>query len=151
MTKHLSLLEAIELFAVLPLEVKHENHRALERVGKLIEKEARRVIGTYDYGWKQLAESTQSDRESHGYEPDEPLLRTGALRDSIRYTVGHNEVTIGSDSQIARWQELGTSRIPPRPFLSGAAHQKMPEVLHIIGDAVVSAISGTNKSGAGEE
>jgi hypothetical protein len=142
MTKVLSLLGAAELFSTLGLEVEHHNHRALDKVGQVVTQEVYRVIGTYDYGWPTLAESTQSDRESHGFPADEPLKRTGAMRDSVWYKVGHKEVTIGTDNQIAVWQELGTSRIPPRPFLQGAAQHKMPETLEIIGRATIAGLSG---------
>lgn len=142
MTKDLKLLEAAELFLTLGLETEHENHRALERCGKLVTREVYRVIGSYDYGWPQLAESTQNQRESLGFEPNEPLLRTGRMRDTIWFKVQHNEVTIGTDDQIAIWQELGTSRIPPRPFLEGALKAKTPEVLEIIGKDAVRKLSG---------
>ncbi|SHG91883.1 hypothetical protein [Bradyrhizobium erythrophlei] len=146
--KEFSLLGFIEHVAVMGLEVEHANHHALEEVGKLVTKEVYRVIGTYDYGWPELAPSTQDDRESHGFAPDEPLKRTGEMRDSVWYKVGHDEVTVGTDSQIAVWQELGTSRIPPRPFLQGAAQHKMPEALDIIGRATVAALSGEMVGGA---
>jgi hypothetical protein len=147
MTRHLTLLGAVELFATLGVEVEHHQHHGLEQVGKLVTKEVYRVIGTYDYGWPELAPSTQSNRESHGFAPDEPLLRTGAMRDSVWYTVGHHEVTIGTNDQRAIWQELGTSRIPPRPFLQGAAQHKIPETLEIIGRATVAGLSGEAVAG----
>jgi hypothetical protein len=142
MTKELSLLGAIELFATMGLEMEHENHRILERCGKLVTHEVYRVIGTYEYGWPQLAETTQDERASQGFEPNDPLLRTGRMRDTIWYKVGHDEVQIGSDDKILAWQELGTSRIPPRPVLEGALKQKTPEVLKVIGRAVVGKLSG---------
>jgi hypothetical protein len=142
MTKELSLLGAIEMFTVMGLEAGHENHKALDRCGKLVAKEVYRVIGTYDYGWPQLGPSTQSQREFLGFEPNDPLLRTGSMRDSVWYKVEHDQVTIGTDNQIAVWQELGTTRIPPRPFLEGALHQKTPEVLDVIGRTVVGHLSG---------
>jgi len=105
-------------------------HEALEGAGKIVEKEAKRVIGTYDYGWPQLAESTQVERERRGYPANEPLLREGDLRDSISHTVKEHEHAcyVGSNSLIAVYQELGTSRIPPRSFLGGAARAKEHEV-----------------------
>ncbi|WP_024517074.1 hypothetical protein [Bradyrhizobium sp. Tv2a-2] len=142
MTKELSLLGAVELFSTMQLEMEHENHVALERCGKLVTKEVYRVVGTYDYGWKPLAPSTQDQRESLGFEPDEPLLRTGSMRDSVWYKADHHECQIGTDNQIAVWQELGTSKIPPRPFLEGALKEKTPEVLDIIGHQIVGALSG---------
>ena len=54
---------------------------ALEVGAEMIEKEAKRPIGTYDAGWQPLAESTKRDRVAKGFAEDEPLLRTGEMRD----------------------------------------------------------------------
>ena len=126
--REFSLLGFVGHLAVLGSEVEHHNHEAMEKCGKLVEEEAKDVIGTYRYGWPSLAASTLAKKAA-----DTPLLETGEMRDSIGHTVGHNEVEIGSTSQIAVYQELGTSRIPPRPFLEGALKAKVPEVLDTIG------------------
>ena len=39
----------------LPHDVQHAREKALEVGAQIIQKEARRVLGTYDYGWEQLA------------------------------------------------------------------------------------------------
>jgi len=116
----------------------HAEAVALEVGAKMIADEAKRVIGTYDYNWPQLAPSTQTDRVAHGYPPDEPLLRTGEMRDSIEYTVHAEarEADIGSNSDIAVWQELGTARIPPRPFLAGAASAMGEHVAEAMGEII---------------
>ena len=130
----------------LPHEVQHAREKALEAGAQIIQKEARRVIGTYDYGWEQLAQSTQADREKKGFPANEPLLRTGELRDSIHYQIlkrGHL-AEIGSDSDIAVYQEMGTSTIPARPFLAGAAVKTEKQITK-----VVRAIVGAATAGAG--
>ncbi len=100
----------------------------LEAVGSKIEKDAKEIIGHYqrsDTGpfpeWKELATSTKADRVSQGFTPNDPLLRTGALRDSIGHEVRGHSVAVGSDLDIAIYQEMGTETIPPRPFLRIAA------------------------------
>jgi hypothetical protein len=55
---------------------------ALKKACEMIRDEAKRVIGTYDYGWPPLAPATIPDRTRLGYAPDEPLLRTGELREA---------------------------------------------------------------------
>ncbi|HEV2700470.1 MAG TPA: hypothetical protein VGV09_02480, partial [Steroidobacteraceae bacterium] len=98
-------------------------HEGLEHVGKRIEATAKKEIGTYQPevgqfpAWAPLAESTMADRVAQGFPADEPLLRTGELRDSISHEVRGHEVAIGSTSDVMVFQELGTSRIPPRPVL----------------------------------
>ena len=148
--REISFAEFAALFAELTVGADHLQREALEVGAKVIEKEAKRVIGTYDYGWPELAESTQDERASLGYEPDEPLLRDGTLRESIEHkVVSAHEAQIGSDLDVAVYQELGTSTIPPRPFLSGAAAAKGQEVADKIGKIIVegtfageAAISG---------
>ena len=128
--------------------VEHAKESALEFGARAIQHEARRVIGTYDYGWPELAPATQADREKKGYAPDEPLLRDGTLRDSIKYTViNKEEAEIGSDSDIAVYQELGTATIPARSFLAGAAVHKGKAVAHAMGDLVAAAVESRNVAG----
>lgn len=100
----------------------------LEAVGSKIEKDAKEIIGHYqrsDTGpfpeWEELAPSTKADRVSQGFTPNDPLLRTGELRNSIRHEVRGHSVAVGSDLDIAIYQEMGTATIPPRPFLRVAA------------------------------
>jgi phage gpG-like protein len=70
------------------------------------------------------------------------LLRTGELRDSIHHDVTELVATIGSTSEIAEWQEFGTERIPPRPFLGPAAVRNHDKMMDELGGAVTSAIVG---------
>jgi hypothetical protein len=92
---------------------------ALKLAAALVAHEAKRVIGTYDpeYKWPQLQPETQAERAHLGFPPNEPLLRTGGTSrfDKLR---DH-----GARPRGLGWRErqLGTSTIPPRPFLSGAA------------------------------
>lgn len=115
---------------------KSEKH-ILEHAGKTIRDEAKRVIGTYEYGWPPLAASTVERKGA-----DTPLLETGEMRDSIAFNVQHREVRIGSDEEKAVYHELGTSKIPPRPFLSGAAMHKEKELVHAIGEHSFKLLSG---------
>ena len=88
---------------------------------------AKSAIGTYRYGWAPLGPEAVA---KHG---DTPLLDTGALRDSIQafvqmHGVGHGRTVVGSDDQNAVYQELGTSRIPPRSFLVSSAMRSEKEL-----------------------
>jgi HK97 gp10 family phage protein len=120
----------------LAVEVEHIKHAALERAATIVETEAKRVIGTYEYGWKPLASSTLARKSA-----DTPLLETGQMRDSITHSVEGNVARVGSSLDKALYHEMGTSKIPPRPFLQGAVHHKMPEIMHEIGHTVVKVIT----------
>lgn len=137
-------LEGFAAFCgTLAIEQEHANHIALERAAVIVEDEAKRVIGTYDYGWAPLAELTLKKKAA-----DTPLLETGEMRDSIEHVSDHKEAQIGTNSQKAIWQELGTIKIPPRSFLAGAAMHKEHEVVEVIGRTITSALAGEIVIGA---
>lgn len=129
----MTLGELAKVFGTAIAETAAARHEALEKAAELIEGEAKRVIGTYKYGWPELAESTKKDRVRKGFPENEPLLRTGEMRDSIEHTAGVETAYVGSNNDKAVWQELGTSRIPPRSFLMGAAMHKGREAAEILG------------------
>ena len=106
---------------------------------------AKEYIGHYQSGWAPLADSTLNGWNGHpgkielGYAPpDNPLLREGDMRESISGDAGLMPFgargVVGSDSKIALWQELGTVRIPPRPFLALAAMNGYDRATLIFGD-----------------
>lgn len=104
----------------------------------LVAAQAKEAIGTYRYGWKELAPSTQADRVAKGYPADEPLLRTGRMAASIDHKAAPTptgaEGLVYSDELIALWQELGTSRgIPPRSFLFHSLWLSTPEMARLFG------------------
>ena len=126
-------------------------HKALEKVAKKVEKTAKAEIGEYQDGigeysaWTELADSTKEDRVRKGFSENDPLLRTGALRDSISHQSHGLQAAIGSTSDIALYQELGTVKIPPRPFLSTALEHNVEEIKHIVGGAVIHGLTGTKR------
>ena len=122
----------IKLLGNTVVMMKAEEHHALDKGGQIIEDEAKRVIGTYDYNWPPLAESTLDHKSA-----DTPLLETGELRDSITHVVRGKSVFIGSDLEKAVWQELGTPSIPPRSFLMGAAVHKGKEAGLAVTDSIL--------------
>lgn len=123
-------------------------HEAVDAVGRLVEKRAKDQIGHYAPEiapfpeWEQLAESTQAERERLGFPANEPLLRTGELRDSISHEAHGLEVAVGSTSDIMVYQELGTPRIPARADLGGAMWGSRPEIEKILGHAAMVGIAG---------
>lgn len=144
-----SLLGFAQYLEKIPHVVKLEEHRGLEEAAVLIENEAKRSIGEYQdaagpfAAWQPLAESTLEQKARAGYAPpDNPLLRTGDLRDSIEHQVHEEEACVGSNSDIAMWQELGTNRIPPRSFLGAAAVRKEAEAVKILHKRLVDAMTG---------
>jgi hypothetical protein len=136
-------------FALAAGKVETLNHRMLEKSAEIIEERAKEKIGEYQdqagpfAAWAPLAESTLAEKEALGYAPpDNPLLRTGEMRDSIEHKVIGDEAHVGSDNDKALWQELGTASIPPRSFLGGAAFEKEREVVELIGENTAMLLAG---------
>lgn len=151
--REFTLAEFVGGIAGMVESVQHETHKALERAARVIEREAKKEIGHYQdeaapfVGWAELADRTKADRVAQGYPENEPLLRDGTLRDSIGHVVQGHEAAIGSNSDIAVYQELGTGHIPPRSFLGGAAVRKETEVVKIIGEGAVIGLVGAEVVG----
>jgi phage gpG-like protein len=116
----------------------------LDRVGSLAETLAVSYIGEEMPSWPPLAESTIRDKERKGYRVPAPLLRTGQMRDSIQREVDPIDlsVVVGSAEKIALYQEMGTSRIPPRPFLSLGLQNALPFARDVFGDLAVLLLRG---------
>jgi hypothetical protein len=71
-----------------------------------------------------------------------PLLETGELRDSIGRHAEGNDGEVGSNNDKAVWHELGTSKIPPRSFLVGAAQHMEGQIHKMAAKAVHSVLRG---------
>lgn len=75
------------------------------------------------------------------YAKDLVHVVTGRLRNSITHEVGDKEVTIGSDVSYAGFEEEGTSKRQPHPFLRPALEEHKAEYIKIIEEEINSAIS----------
>ena len=132
----------------LAVRIEEAERDGLEMAARIVEGEAKGSVGTYQEAsgpfaaWQQLTESTQADRVAHGFPADEPEKRTGAMADSIEHVVIGREAHVGSDDEVLLFQELGTSKMPARSILGGAAVRKGEEAAHEVGRDVVAAIAG---------
>lgn len=104
----------------------------LESQGAAIEASAKSKFGSYQTGWPALAELTKAERARLGFTPDDPLFRSGGLRDAVRHKVEGESVFVGVEpgetlhgvdgrevdaALVMEVQEYGDSRgrVPPRP------------------------------------
>jgi phage gpG-like protein len=125
----MSLTHAASFFGGMAVTLDHHKHAVLDHGAKILQTEAKRVLGTYDYGWPALKPSTIAGKSTG----DSPLLETGDLRDSIECDVQNDKAYVGSNDKKALFHEFGTSRIPPRPFFGGAVNAKHAEIGEMIG------------------
>lgn len=148
-------LTDFSLFAAvaLPVITVVELERGLKTCAVAIEASAKAEIGSYQgavgpfSAWPSLAESTQTERERLGFTPDDPLLRRGDLRESIEHEVSGMTAVIGSKDDVAAYQEFGTDKIPPRPFMGPAVIHNEKVIVNVLGGAVARGISGGHVTG----
>lgn len=123
-------------------------HTGLDVAASIVEKTAKDEIGHYQDAagpypaWAELAESTKEDRLRKGFTENDPLLRTGQLRDSISRAVDGHKAVVGSTSDIMVFQELGTSKMPPRPVLGLAAYRSKEDIKKALGESIVAVLTG---------
>jgi phage gpG-like protein len=143
--KNFRNLRAFEqhLRKVVQQEPKHKK-AILEVAAQYIEDDAKRKFGVYQEAagpfsaWAPLADSTKQDRTRKGFEPDNPLYRTGELMNSIYHVVEGNTAVIGSDEDIMVYQELGTVTIPARSTLGAAAFESKKKIEAIVVEGVMA-------------
>jgi hypothetical protein len=124
-------------------------HLALDQAAAIVQAEAKRVLGTYDYGWIPLAPATRADRVAQGYPADEPGLRSGDMRESIERQVSGDQAQVGSNDDHLVWFELGTVRQPPRSVLAEAARRKSEAVADTVGRVLHAHLKSGGTSAAG--
>ena len=118
---------------------------SMEASAKVVQQDAKARIGHYQDGWPALAESTVTEKRRLGYadaENDNPLLRTGERRDSIKVEASARGFVVGSADPVMGYQELGTSTIPPRPVLAPALHHAAPAIAKELGFAIQKTLTG---------
>ena len=115
--------------------------RALETIGMVAETHAKEAItrqGAVDTG--RLRNSItyavkKREGEAISYRDDEG----NTYRDRIGSGVEENEVYIGTNVEYAPYVEMGTSRMPSRPFLKPAATEHGDEYKQILKESMKNA------------
>jgi hypothetical protein len=116
----------------------------LDKVGTLALTLAEHYPGTYQPGWAPLADSTLKDKADKGFPVPSPLKRTGEMAESYKKELELAElaVVVGSPEKKALWQEMGTSRIPPRPVVATAMSNSLPYAADVFGEIAVGLLTG---------
>jgi len=115
-----------------------------------IRKKAHEIFGD-NAKLASLAPSTQEERSRQGFTPNDPLVRTGELRDSLEVEAGLMMAGVGSPDILMRYHELGDTRgrYPPRPVLTLATAEAMPEITAAIDDALALSLGEGEHAVAG--
>jgi phage gpG-like protein len=79
--------------------------------------------------------------QTPGQDHSVPWLRTGTLRASIGHNTDGNVAVVGSTSDIAVDQELGTRTNSPRSFLAATASAEADGVIALIVNALAQSLA----------
>jgi hypothetical protein len=138
MTGVMSILEFVAKTKAIEQDMHEVGPAIIARACELVAKQAKRAIGKTHELWPPLKPATIA-RKLRG---NTPLLETGEMRDSIEWTVHGLEGQVGSNSDKAVWQELGTSHIPPRSFLASSAISMEGRIHEMAERAVIAVLEG---------
>ena len=143
-----SMSAFVSHLAKIPAEVTVAEHAGLQHAARMLADAAKATLGTYQaeagpFGaWPSLAPYTQIERTRLGYTPDDPGLRSGAMRDSIMHEAGEAHAVVGSNDPHMVDFEFGTNRQPPRSVLGATAFVHGEAAAHEVGEAVTAAFAG---------
>ena len=120
---------------------------ALRSAAESVRDEAKALIGTELADWPALAGSTIAEKRRLGFagkvSDTDPLLRTGELRATIQVgEITPQHAVVGTDDPIAAYQEFGTERIPPRPFIGAAVFRTEAVARHKMAMVLVETLKG---------
>lgn len=145
------MLSLGEFAAMLESSAERSRDELLKKTAIFVDsvaEQAKDLIGRENEEWAPLAPSTVAEKTRLGFvgqrSATDPLLRTGTMRDSISAIVSETlfGVTgiVGAEDPKAVWQELGSSRIPPRPFLALAMNNALPGAEVLFGQFAMSLL-----------
>lgn len=132
-------------------------HVGLEKALVRIERTAKGEFGRYQPAvggfpeWPELADRTKDDRVEQGYSENDPLLRSGARRDSISHEAHGLEGAVGSTDPKMVFSEFGTVTEPARPVLGPAAFVNREAIQKLVGAAAMTGLIGGDAAGVVEE
>ncbi len=151
MTQNVSLTQMASIFTKAALAMPMASREAVEKAADMVLVQIRSEPGEYQTGagpfasWAPLAQSTLDDKARQGWPSPSPELRSGDLRDSYEKTiVSNHEAAVGSDSDVAVYQELGTSKMPPRSIIGLAGAKKEHEIWQMTGRIFYGVLTSKN-------
>lgn len=145
MTRKITFAQFSALLEAAPGKIQANTAEVLRASALLASEKAKAKIGHYQQeighfpDWAPLAQSTIDDKRAHGFPAPKPLLRTGEMRASISAEATPTMLLIGSTDPVAVDQELGTKRIPPRPFLAPTLYQIYPLIRERLSKGLLKA------------
>jgi hypothetical protein len=116
--------------------------KGLYVAAEFLNEKAKEMFGHYQDGWDELTQATRKDRVKKGFTENDPLYRTGDLKEHSKFSVEGRRAVVGNTSQIMVYQEKGTMStgwhgakgIPPRPVYLIVYHKHKEEAIELFAD-----------------
>lgn len=70
--------------------------------------------------------------QAAGYAQEDAPVDTSALKNSLTHSVGDKEVAVGTNIEYAIYQEMGTYKMSPHPYLKPAVSDHTAEYKGIV-------------------
>jgi hypothetical protein len=141
----MNLAAAAARFAAAEADLEAAREPMLAAACMMVAEKSRSLIGHTNDHWVPLKPETLRRKDG----VNTPLLETGEMRSSIEWNADSNHGYVGSNSDVAVVQELGTSRgLPPRSFLALAAQEEGPAVAKMMSRVVGAALGGRLATGS---
>jgi hypothetical protein len=151
-----------KFLSVFEKEVSLQAFNCNKEIAKAIAEDAKEAIDQQTYNWAPLSKRYLEYKIQRGFDP-RIYIKTRELYNSISWGVTHGKIWTGIPSrkihpwtgkrripisQIARWLEFGTSKMPPRPIwrpLLAKYMLKKPEFAKRYRKAVSQAVARAKK------
>jgi len=106
---------------------------AREAIGRLVLASITNVFGDVSK-LAPLAEATQTERARLGYSENDPLLRSGELRNSLELAMRDGGFVVGTNDERMVWLEYGYAphNLPPRPAIGIGIQEITPVVQRVM-------------------
>jgi hypothetical protein len=117
-TRRVTPLQFVDALQMMAADVRTVPLRAARTLAPVIVANVQAIMGTS--ALQDLAPDTQTERVRAGFTPNDPLVRTGDLRESVvpfsAPTSGVSALGVAMTyDPVAEYHEKGTAHIPPRP------------------------------------
>lgn len=138
------------LFKEFKASMRHEQRELMRGLMETTKNRAVAKFGVYQpqagqfAPWKPLAPATRRIREEQGFTPNDPLLRTGKLRDSVGGMHGADWAEVGSNDKVMLIMEVGDDNTPARPVFGPTLVESETEIRAAVAQHVKSVF---DKSG----
>ena len=126
------------IFSKMKRDMQKEQRGMMRDLARITKSRAVSKFGVYQPqagpfpAWKPLTATTRHIREAAGFTPNDPLVRTGALKASVGAMHGDTWAETGSNDDVMYIMEAGDNTTPPRPVFGPTLVESETEIRALI-------------------